>query len=72
MQVKHLSRVLTGRKYLGGGGKKGTGPKTRGKKQKSVPSTGAMKKVKTKDDEEEEDDDDDNNTTCQKVRDRPH
>ena len=32
VQAKQLLRVLTGRKYLGGGDKKGTGPRTRGKK----------------------------------------
>ena len=67
VQVKQLLRVLTGRKYLGGGDKKETGPKTRGKKWKSVTSSSEMKKVKTK-----EDNDDDNNTSHQKVKDRPH
>ena len=71
VQAKQLSRVLTSRKYLGSGEKKGTSPKTRGKKRKSVPLAGAKTKTKTK--EEEEDNDDNNyNTTHQKVKDRPH
>ena len=71
IQAKQLLGVLTGRKYLGSGDKKGTGPKTRGKKQKSVTSSSEMKKVKTKEDGNDDEDDDDN-TAHQKVKDRPH
>ena len=71
--VKQLSRVLTGRKYLRGGDKKGTGPRMRGKKRKSVPSMGVMKKPKMKEgDDDDDEDDDDDNTTHQKVKERPH
>ena len=58
-----MLRVLTGRKYLGGGDKKGTGPRMRGKKRKSVPSMDATKKAKTKDGDDGDKNDDDNNTT---------
>ena len=69
VRAKQLSQVLTSRKYLTGGDKKGTGPKARGKKSKSIPSAGAMKKAKTGK-EKDHNNDDDNNTTHQKVKDR--
>ena len=72
MHVKQLFRVLTDRKYLSGGDKKGTGPRTRGKRRKSVPSAGATKKAKTEEENEDDDDDDNNNTTRQKVKDKLH
>ena len=51
---------------------KGTGPKTRGKKRKSVPLVGAVKKAKSEEEKEEDHNDNNNNTTQQKVKDRPH
>ena len=58
--AKQLSQVLTGKKYLGGGDKKGSGPKIRGKKRKSVPSPATIQKAKKqKDDENDVDDDED-------------
>ena len=55
VQVKQLSRVLTGRKYLGRDKKKTqqAGPKEQGKKQKSAKSHTTVKQV-------DDDDDDDN------------
>ena len=67
-----MSRVLTSRKYLEGSDKKGTGLRIRGKKRKSVPSVGMMKKAKTKDGDDGDKDDDDDNTTQQKVKEKPH
>ena len=75
VHAKQLLRVFTGKKYLSGGNKKGSGPKIQGKKRKSVPSTGAIKKVKMEKDDDEEDDNDnkeDDNGTWQRVKDRPH
>ena len=65
-------RVLTSRKYLGGGDKKGTGPRMRGKKRKSVPSMGMMEKAKMKDGDDGNKYDDDDNATQQKVKEKPH
>ena len=63
VRAKQLSKVITGKKYLGGTKKKG--PLDQGVKRKRSRSKMAMK-------EPEDDDDDDKNTNCQKVKDRLH
>ena len=54
MRAKQLSRVITGKKYLGGGQKKG--PKEWFKKRKSTRSHTAVKELEEEEEEEKEKD----------------
>ena len=54
--AKQLLQVLVSKRYLGGGNKKSSGLKTRGKKRKTVPSPGAVKKARMQKDDDEDND----------------